>query len=161
MGATWNWPPLCPAKPGLRVGPVLDGECLETRPLFSRGQLRRMEPLRVGQARPHQVDGPAQPRIGFRLEAIGPCEAPVELVHGRPQCRHNPEGAVHPQLVRAVAATPGLRRSADVGGERGAVRFCLHGVAAGGGAERPVTRCDDRIPRKRRRLVVLGLVASA
>src|SRR6185437_1243670 len=63
------------------VQSVLDGEALETRPLFSGGPLCRMEPLRVGQAGPHQVDGPAQVRVGFGLEAIGPCEALVELVH--------------------------------------------------------------------------------
>jgi len=60
-----------------------------------------VEPLRAGQAGPHQVDGPAQVRVGFGLEAIGPGEAPVELVRGWSQCGHDPEGAVHAQLVRA------------------------------------------------------------
>ena len=65
------------------VQSVLGGEDLETRPLFSCGPLCRIEPLRLGQAGPHQVHGPAQLRVGSRREAIGPCEAPVELVHGR------------------------------------------------------------------------------
>ena len=41
------------------VRSVLGGEGLETRPLFSCGPLRRIEPLSVGQAGAHQVDGPA------------------------------------------------------------------------------------------------------
>jgi hypothetical protein len=118
-----------------------------------------MEPLGVGQGGPHQVDGPAQVRVGLRPEAVGPCEAPVELVHGRSKRGHDPEGAVHTELVRAVAAAPGARRSANIGGEPRAVGFHPHGVAAESGAERPVTRCDDGMPFKRRRLVVLGPVA--
>ena len=118
-----------------------------------------MEPRRIGQAGPDQVDGPAQVRVGFCLEAIGAGEAPVELVHGWSQRGHDPEGTVHAQLVRAVTTTPGLRRGADGGGEPGAVPVHPHGVAAEGGAERPVTFGNDGMPRNRRRLVVLGLTA--
>jgi hypothetical protein len=50
-------------------------------------------------------------------EAIGPGQAPVELVLGWSQCGHNPEGAVHAQLVRAVITTPGLRGDANASGE--------------------------------------------
>jgi hypothetical protein len=42
---------------------------------------RSAEPLCLGQAGPHQVDGSAQLRVGFRRKAIGACEAPVELIH--------------------------------------------------------------------------------
>src|ERR1039457_5380365 len=82
--------------------------------------------------------------------------APAIWHMGWSQGRHNPQRAVHAQLVGAVITTPGLRRTANAGGEPGAVPFHLHGVAAEGGTERPVTLCHNGMPLKRRRLVVLG-----
>ena len=143
------------------VQSVPGGEGLETGPLVSRGPLCRMEPPVIGQGGPHQVDGPAQVRVGLRLEAIGAGQAPVDLVLGWSQCRHHPEGAVHAPLVGAVTTAPGLRRTANAGGELGVVRFHLHGVAAEGGTERQVALGDDGIPIKRRRLVVLVRLRSA
>jgi hypothetical protein len=56
----------------LCVQSALGYEGLETGPLVSCGPLRRMEPSRIGQAGPDQVDGPAQFRVGLRLRAVGP-----------------------------------------------------------------------------------------
>ena len=139
-----------------RLAVALGHEVLEAGLLLRCGPLRGMEPLGIGQAGPDHVDGPAQVRVGFGLQAIGPGQAPVDLVLGWSQRRHHPERAVHAQLVGAVTATPGLRRSADAGGEPRAVGFHLHGVAAGGDAERPVTLGHDGKSLHRRRLVVLG-----
>jgi hypothetical protein len=126
--------------------------------VVSRGPLRGVEPPQIGQAGPRQVDGPAQRRVRPRLEAIGPGQAPVDLVLGWSQGRHNPQRAVNAQLVGAVITAPGLRSRAHAGGEACAVAVHLRGVAVQGGAERLVARCDDRMPRKRRRLVVLGRI---
>jgi hypothetical protein len=134
----------------------LGGEGLETGPLVSCGLLRRMAPPRIGQAGPRQVDGPAQLRVRPRLQAIGPGQAPVDLILRWSQCGHHPQGAVYAQLVGAVITAPGLRRNANAGGEAGAVPFGLHRVAAEGGAEDPVSLCDDGMALKRRRLVVFG-----
>jgi hypothetical protein len=78
---------------------------------------------RIGQAGLGQVDGPAQRRVGLRLEGIGPGQAPVELILGWSQGRYHPQGAVHAQLVGAVITAPGLRRDANADGEPGAVPF--------------------------------------
>ena len=67
------------------VQSALGHEGLETGPLLSYGPLRRMKPPRLGQAGPHQVDGPAQRRVGLRLQAIGPGQTPVDLILDGPK----------------------------------------------------------------------------
>src|ERR1700761_4676808 len=112
-------------------------ESPETRTLLSDGLLHRMPPPRIGQGGPHQIDGPAQIRVGFRLETIGPGQAPVEVILGWSPVSHDPEGTVDAQLVGAVTATPRLRSRANVGGEPGAFWIHPYGVATERSAERP------------------------
>ena len=126
----------------------LGHEGLEAGALVSCRPLRRMQTPGIGQAGPRHVDDPAQLRVGLRLQAVGPGQPPVDLVLGWSQRRHDPQRAVYAQLVGAVITTPALRHSAQAGGEACAVRLYLHGVAAEGGAERPVARCEDAMPRK-------------
>ena len=90
---------------------VPGGEGLETPPLLRCGPLCRTEPLRVGQAGPHQVDGSAQLRLGFGLETIGPCQAPVELVHA------SMKGAVKYQIRQDGTVRRGNRP--QIGGKTG------------------------------------------
>jgi len=54
------------------VQSALGHESLETGPLVSRGPLRRVEPPLISQAESHQVDGPAQLRVGLCLETVRP-----------------------------------------------------------------------------------------